>query len=134
MNSHSRLFRMGDNMIFKQKYKIAVASSDGKVVNQHFGHSRQFIVFEVYDSGEWSFNEIRITNPICINGEHKTSSMQEVVALLSDCKVVIVSQIGDVAKFALKAAGIIAYSSSNFIYTAIEEVIEDLVQMKFSAL
>ena len=107
-----------------RKYKIAVASSDGKVVNQHFGHSRQFIVFEIDDAGNWSFYEKRLTNPVCSNGEHKVSSMQEVVALLSDCKAVVVSQIGIVAEQALKAEGVLAYSISDFIDTALAKVIK----------
>jgi len=28
-------------------YEIAVASSDGKVVNQHFGKATNFLIFEV---------------------------------------------------------------------------------------
>jgi predicted Fe-Mo cluster-binding NifX family protein len=111
------------------KYKIAVASSDGKFVNQHFGHSKQFIIFEVDESGKWSFNEVRITKPVCSNGEHKASSMHEVAVLLSDCKAVVVSQIGVIAEQALKAEGITAYSISEFIDTAIAEV---MVQMKCS--
>ena len=109
------------------KYKIAVASSDGKVVNQHFGHSRQFIVFEVVDeAGNWSFYETRITNPVCSNGEHKVSSMQEVVALLSDCKAVVVSQIGIVAEQSLNSEGVLVFSSPDFIDIALEEVIRRL--------
>lgn len=111
-------------------YKIAVASSDGKVVNQHFGHSKQFIVFEVEDTGIWSFKETRITNPVCSNGEHKESSMQQAVSLLSDCKVVIVSQIGFVAEQALKAEGVLAYTISDFIDIALTEVVNSICTHK----
>ncbi|HEY5586930.1 MAG TPA: NifB/NifX family molybdenum-iron cluster-binding protein [Ruminiclostridium sp.] len=104
-------------------YKIAVASSDGKVVNQHFGHSRQFIVFEVNDVGKWSVIEIRTTNPVCGMGEHNDSSMQKAVKLLSDCKIVLVSQIGYGAQQALKSEGIEAYIISNFIDIALVEVV-----------
>ncbi len=103
-------------------YKVAVASSDGKVVNQHFGHSKQFIVFNVEAAGKWSFCETRSTDPICSNGEHKTSSLDKLVALLSDCKVIIVSRIGPVAAQALNAEGILVYSIPDFIDTALKEV------------
>jgi len=104
-------------------YKIAVASSDGKVVNKHFGHARQFIVYEVDDAGKWSFIEMRSTNPICNMGEHNESSMQQTVKLLSDCKVVVVSQIGFIAEQALMDEGISSYSVSDFINSVLPKVI-----------
>lgn len=104
-------------------YKIAVASSDGKVVNQHFGHSRRFIIFKADDEGKWSFIEDRITIPACSTGEHNELSMQSVVKLLSDCRTVIVSQIGLGAVQALKNEGINAFTLPDYIDKALQEVI-----------
>jgi len=104
-------------------YKIAVASSDGKVVNQHFGHSRRFIIFEVDEAGGWRFVEDRITTPACSLGEHSELSMQSVVKLLSDCSAVIASQIGFGAVQALKTEGINAFTIPNYIDKALQEVI-----------
>ena len=104
-------------------YKIAVASSDGKVVNQHFGHSRRFIIFEVDGDENWGFVEDRITTPACSFGEHDESSMQSVVKLLSDCSSVIVSQIGFGAVQELKTAGINAFTIPKYIDKALQEVI-----------
>ncbi|HEY0196185.1 MAG TPA: NifB/NifX family molybdenum-iron cluster-binding protein [Methanobacterium sp.] len=39
-------------------YKVAVASSDGKFVNQHFGMAQQFLIFEI-DDDEYKFMELR---------------------------------------------------------------------------
>ncbi len=111
-------------------YKIAVASSDGKVVNQHFGHSRQFIIFEVSDSGEWDFKEIRSTIPPCSSGEHSESALEQVIRELSDCSVVVVSQIGYGAEQALGNAGIRAYVIPDLIYTALNKVITSLIHSK----
>jgi predicted Fe-Mo cluster-binding NifX family protein len=111
-------------------YRIAVASNDGKVVNQHFGHSRQFIIFEVSDQGEWDFSEIRSTIPACSFGEHSDSSIDNVVRVLSDCRVVVVSQIGYGAEQALNTAGIKAYTIPDLIYTALNKVIKSLSQQK----
>jgi hypothetical protein len=36
-------------------YIIAVASSDGIVVNQHFGHADKFLIFEVTSDGRFRF-------------------------------------------------------------------------------
>lgn len=111
-------------------YKIAVASNDGKVVNQHFGHSKQFIVFDVSDNGEWDFSEIRSTVPACSFGEHSDSSIEDVVNVLADCRVVVVSQIGFGAEQALHGAGIKAYTIPDLIYTALNKVIKSLSQHK----
>lgn len=38
-------------------FKVAVASSDGKYINQHFGWAQQFLIFEIDDNGEYKFLE-----------------------------------------------------------------------------
>ena len=38
-------------------FKVAVASSDGKYVNQHFGMAQQFLIFEIDDEGNYKFLE-----------------------------------------------------------------------------
>lgn len=111
-------------------YRIAVASSDGKVVNQHFGHSRQFIIFEISDGGEWDFKEIRNTVPPCSLGQHSESALEQVIRDLSDCSVVVVSQIGYGAEQALGNAGIRAYVIPDLIYTALNKVIASLIHSK----
>lgn len=107
-------------------FKTAVASSDGKVVNLHFGHCRRFLIFETDDTGEWRFREKRDTCPACSTGEHSDSSMQQVVGLLSDCSAVAASQIGYGAVQALNSEGIQAFIISDFIDQALVHVLEVL--------
>ncbi len=47
--------KMGEYIM---SYKVAVASSDGKFVNQHFGMAQQFLIFEI-DDDEYKFMELR---------------------------------------------------------------------------
>lgn len=49
-------------------YKIATASSDSKVINQHFGRATQFSIFEV-KGNKFEFLEIRNSTSFCNNGE-----------------------------------------------------------------
>ncbi len=107
-------------------YKIAVASSDGKVVNQHFGHCRQFLIFETDDLGKWKFLEKRNTFPACSSGEHSEVSMQQVVTLLEDCKAVAAAQIGLGAVQALTLARIRAFNAVGLIEQVLEKVNETL--------
>ncbi len=105
-------------------YKVAAASSDGKVINQHFGRSRQFLVFEIKDDGGWDFLELRENIPPCGAGEHHDEDMIRTVELLSDCSKVLVSQIGPVAEQALRSRGITAYAISDFINSALDKLVE----------
>jgi nitrogen fixation protein NifX len=105
-------------------YKIAVASSDGKVINQHFGRSKQFLIFAVTDDGEYKFLELRENTPPCNAGEHGDVQMANTVELLSDCRIVLVSQIGPGAEQKLNARGIRAYSIPDFIDKALDKLIE----------
>ncbi len=107
-------------------YRIAIASSDGKVVNQHFGHCRQFLIFENDDTGKWKFVEKRDTLPACKAGEHSETSMQYVVTLLEDCKAVAAAQIGLGAVQVLTLAKIRAFCAIGLIEKVLEKVSDTL--------
>ena len=44
--------------------RAAVASSDGKIINKHFGKADYFLIFELRD-GEFRYIEKRNTAPCC---------------------------------------------------------------------
>lgn len=75
-------------------YKVAVASSDGKFVNQHFGMAQQFLIFKIDDEGEYNFIELRENVPACDVEGHTEDAMKSSIELISGCKIVIASQIG----------------------------------------
>lgn len=105
-------------------FKIAIASSDGKVVNQHFGHAEKFYIVEVDENNEFAFLETRETGAACEAGNHSIESLENVVTLLSDCKYILVSQIGPGAEFELSKKGISAFAISHYIDTAVEKIIK----------
>ncbi len=49
--------------------RVAVVSSDGKVINQHFGKAARFLIFEVGD-GKTELVESREYTPVCGSGEN----------------------------------------------------------------
>jgi len=104
-------------------YKIAVASTDGKVVNQHFGRAEKFYIIDVSDDGTFHFETTRETSATCTNGEHSDDSLNKNVSLLSDCSYVLVSRIGPGAEYALNKKGITAFAISNYIDKSIEKII-----------
>lgn len=106
-------------------FRVAVASTDGKFINQHFGKADKFLIFDIVGFEEFKFVELRENDPSC--GSYKDdgkSTTFDTIKLISDCKAVIVSQIGPGASKKLQNEGITPLISPNFI----EEVLNELSQ------
>ena len=88
------------------KYRVAVASTDGETVNMHYGKSEIFYIYFVDDEVGYDFVETRSVTPVCQDGSHNQSAMEESVKQFSDCKYLAASRIGSGAIQALTAAGI----------------------------
>jgi len=110
--------------------KVAIASSDGKFINQHFGKARKFLIFEVRGPGDYEFVELREDEPSCgsyrADGQSTTKDRTE---LLSDCKAVIVSQIGPGASHKLIDKGIIPFEEACFITDALDHLSKVMDQL-----
>lgn len=104
-------------------YKIAVASTDGKVVNQHFGRAEKFYIVSVDDNDDFYFQETRGTEAACQGGTHDDDGLVRTVELLSDCKYVLVSQIGPGAEYALSKKGITAFAIAHYVDEAVKKLI-----------
>jgi nitrogen fixation protein NifX len=104
-------------------YNVAIASSDGKVINQHFGRATQFLIFEV-DEGKFKFQELRETKPFCNSGKHDDNQLLAATEGLADCKAVLVSQIGSGAATMLRNKGIESYDVRDFIEDALVKLIK----------
>lgn len=104
-------------------YKVAVASSDGKFINQHFGRASRFLIFEIKDDGEFKFLAIRENTPLCDGMEHNDDLLARTVDLISDCRAVLVSRIGPGATEALVSRRIRPYEFTGFI----EDVLKRLI-------
>lgn len=74
-------------------FKIAFASSDGKIVNQNFGRTNKFQIFRIKNLSA-EFIELRENVPRCNEYEHLDEAMNNSVELVSDCKAVFVNRIG----------------------------------------
>jgi predicted Fe-Mo cluster-binding NifX family protein len=80
------------------KFKAAIASSDMKNVDTHFGRCRCFVIAEIDDGdGSYSLSGTREMTPPCPScGTHgePDDAIESIVASLSDCEYVITSRIG----------------------------------------
>ena len=88
------------------KYRVAVGTSDGIVVNQHFGRADRFRIYEIMPDNNIIYLEERKVNPVCQGGVHDDSEMMKNAGCLSDCKYVLVSKIGQGAANVLEHMGI----------------------------
>lgn len=99
--------------------RVAVASSDGITVNEHFGKASSFFIFDIkYDLIK--LIEERKTIPICETNGHAEEKIDKTIKLISDCKVLLVSKIGMGPELALQEKGIKVFEVSMNINKALE--------------
>ncbi|MFD2111200.1 nitrogenase cofactor biosynthesis protein NifB [Thiorhodococcus fuscus] len=87
---------------------MAVATTGGGVVNQHFGHAREFLVYEA-SSTDVRFIGVRKVDLYCSGGDtcgDAETTLQKTIRTLSGCEVVLCSKIGYEPWGMLEAAGI----------------------------
>ena len=105
----------------EERILAALASSDGIVVNSHFGRAEKFYI---YDIGGRSpiFLEVREVSPVCEGGNHDDRKLEENIRLIADCRYLIVTRIGDRAYELAERSGIEAYEIGDFFEDAIERL------------
>ncbi|HBE77582.1 MAG TPA: dinitrogenase iron-molybdenum cofactor biosynthesis protein [Firmicutes bacterium] len=105
--------------------RVAVASTDGKFVNEHFGRAKQFLIFELHENG-YQFIELRQNQPSCHVESPDESAHLQTVKLLADCKAVLVARIGPAAEQYLVQHGIKPLIIADFINEALQQVREQI--------
>jgi len=83
---------------------MAVASTGGGVINQHFSQAREFLIYEASTTGVRYVGH-RTLNPSRTDGNTE-SDVRKTVSLLADCEAVLCSRIGFEPWGLLEAAGI----------------------------
>ena len=111
-----------DKDIGPKTLRCAVASSDGGLVDQHFGRAKSFDVYEVEQGFEPRFLETRKVQRVCSGEGHSTEALCAAASALADCVFVVVARIGPGALGALRQRGIEAYELVAEPEEAIEKV------------
>ncbi len=107
-------------------YRIAIASTDGIVVNQHFGHAERFHIIEIDDStGSYKYTGTREVERVCQGHYHDDSSFDKVIDVLHDIHAVLVAKIGSGASQQLESRGLTVYEAPFPIEQIIEKIIAD---------
>ena len=89
-----------------ERYRIAVASGDGKNVDSHFGRAESFYIYDIVEFESMDEIEIRFAPTACMNGVHDTDKLLGMAGSIKDCKYVIATRIGPGARKALEDEGI----------------------------
>jgi nitrogen fixation protein NifB len=98
--------------------KIAIASSDGINIDQHFGQAEYFYIFEIDDDGGIEQKERR---EFSATGENRLENAAE---LLSDVSYVLCSQIGPHAVQTLAASNITGFAFPGNVNKALRNYVK----------
>ena len=85
---------------------VAVATKGDNVINQHFGHAKEFLIYRADASGVKFLSARKIDDQYCQGGLGEDSSLSRIIELIKDCDVMLCAKIGGCPKAELKAAGI----------------------------
>jgi len=102
--------------------KLAVASKEGLAISEHFGHAKQFRIYQV-SREQCDFLELREVANYCLGQHSDQSAMVGILEAIKDCYAVFVAKIGDGPTEKCHAIGVRAVS--NYAYEAIETSLLD---------
>ncbi len=107
--------------------KIAVATSDGFTVNEHFGHANFFRVYELNETGH-KYLDVRDAVAACQHSlGHDTTRFDKIIELLSDCDALLVQKIGEGAAAYLISRNVRVFEVSGQIDAVLDKIIADKI-------
>ncbi|WP_273227512.1 nitrogenase cofactor biosynthesis protein NifB [Geosporobacter ferrireducens] len=107
----------------KEEYTIAVASKTGRLIDQHFGHVKEFFIYK-YDKAGVKFIERRSVDQYCRGAEECQDSetkMERLRKVLQDCNLVLCLRIGSTPRKYLEDQNI-------YIAEIYEEIEKGIIQ------
>jgi len=116
-----------------RNWRVAIASLDGKVINEHFGRAREFYIIDLAPDGTYSLIEKRTVTPLCANDEHTREGLYNSIVALRDCTAVLVSRIGMAAKKALEQNRISVFEQPDYIDSALSKLAQYYTKTNFIA-
>jgi len=105
---------------------IAVASKDGKAINQHFGHAERFLIYEVGGAEPKLVDERKVTRYCSPEPDHslRADVLKEIATNLTGCRAVVCSQIGPAPQAELERFGIDAFVAEGPIKPTVAELVK----------
>ena len=85
--------------------RVAVASTDGRAIDMHFGHADAFRVYRA-DAAGVQFLESRKVEHYCQGGYGDEDKREVILRALADCAALFIARAGEGPKARLREAGI----------------------------
>lgn len=105
--------------------RIAIATSDGQTVNEHFGHAKFFRIYDTSDSS-YEYKELRDAVAACQHTlGHDVTRFDRIIELLSDCDALLVERIGAGAAAYLIEKNVRVFEVSGSIDAVLGKIIND---------
>ena len=103
---------------------IAVASKDGKEIDQHFGHAERFLIFDVQDGKALLVDEKAVERYCSYDPEHPLRGhlLYNIGEALKGCRAVVTAQMGEHPKAELENLGIEPFIASGPIKVTLLEL------------
>jgi nitrogenase cofactor biosynthesis protein NifB len=103
---------------------FAVASTNGMLVDQHFGHAVNFYIYQ-YRDGQVDFLERREVSRYCSGsddcGKNHEELMDSIIRTIEGCSAVITMRIGEVPRRRLEEKGIAVFTTYDYVTDAVRE-------------
>ncbi|KAA0891830.1 NifB/NifX family molybdenum-iron cluster-binding protein [Oryzomonas rubra] len=103
---------------------IAVASKDGKEINQHFGHAERFLIYDVEQDEAKLVDEKRVERYCSFDPENplRGHALRGIADALQGCRAVVTAQMGEHPQGELEKLGITAFAVSGPIKATLVEL------------
>lgn len=87
---------------------MAVASKDGKEINQHFGHAERFLIYDVEQDCARLVDEKTVERYCSFDPEHPLRGhvLKGIAEALAGCRAVVSAQMGEHPRRELESLGI----------------------------
>ena len=90
---------------------IAVASKDGKDINQHFGHAERFLIYDVTGADARLVDEKKVERYCSYDQDHplRAHLLTAIAEALDGCRAVVCAQIGPGPQMEMERLGVDAF-------------------------
>ena len=107
---------------------IAVASKDGKEINQHFGHAERFLVYEVEGDSVKLVDEKKVERYCSYDEAHPLRGhiLRAFAESLQGCGAIVCSQVGQAPQEEMARLGFPVYALHGEIKPALQELAKAL--------
>jgi predicted Fe-Mo cluster-binding NifX family protein len=103
---------------------IAVASKDGKDINQHFGHAERFMIYEVEEGDARLVDEKKVERYCSLDPDHpmRGDLLKSIAAALAGCRAVVTAQMGEHPRNELEKLGVMPFVTTGPIKQVLTEL------------